>query len=257
MASPSTILDHPLVSSRYFFPRYDTFPEPYWVEAADGSRLGCSYHVVNPAAKTVVYFHGNGEIVADYVPAFPHWFGTEGYNLLLAEYRGYGMSSGQPALVGMCDDVSAIIRSLGLPESQIVLFGRSIGSLYAVHGAFTHPNLAGIILESGVARLGERFFMRVQPEELGVSQEALQAELQRHFDYAAKLAGFQGRTLILHTRHDELVRAYHAELLYAAAPEPKALHIFERGGHNDIFYWNQEEYMQLVETFLANLSTPG
>ena len=109
MHQPSTILDHPLVSSRYFFPRYEALPQPYWVDAADGSRLACSYHVVNPAAKTVIYFHGNGEVVADYLPSFPDWLGQVGYNVFLAEYRGYGMSTGQPALAGMLDDVSAII----------------------------------------------------------------------------------------------------------------------------------------------------
>jgi len=134
MQQPSTILDHPIVSSHYFFPRHEAFPEPYWVEAADGSRLACAYHVVDPAAKTVIYFHGNGEIVADYLPDFPRWLGQAGYNVLLAEYRGYGMSTGQPALVGMFADVSAIIQRLGIAEQQVVLFGRSIGSLYAVHG---------------------------------------------------------------------------------------------------------------------------
>ena len=254
MHQPSTILDHPLVSSRYFFPRREAFPHPYWVDAADGSKLACSYHEVNSAATTVVYFHGNGEVVADYLPGFPDWLTQAGYNVLLAEYRGYGMSTGQPALVGLLEDVSAIIRSLGIPDSHIVLFGRSIGSLYAVHGVSRHPQVAGVILESGIANITERFFMRVQPEELGMSTTTLVDELQRHFDYAVKLRGFQGRTLVLHTRHDELVHVRHAELLYAAAPEPKTLHIFDQGGHNDIFYRNRQVYTQLVETFLAALA---
>ncbi|MGE3540126.1 MAG: alpha/beta hydrolase [Candidatus Tectimicrobiota bacterium] len=246
-----SLLDHPLIASRYFFPRQEAFADPYWVEAADGSRLACYYQCVNPAAKTVVYLHGNGEIVADYLPSFPAWFTTAGYNILLAEYRGYGMSSGRPALVGMFDDVAAILRSLALAPRQIVLFGRSIGSLYAVHGVSQQPQIGGLILESGIAEVSQRFFMRVQPEELGVSRQAITEELQRHFDYASKLAVFQGRSLILHTQHDELVPVSHAEKLYAAAPEPKTLHIFAQGGHNDIFYWNRQEYMRLVETFLS------
>src|SRR4030095_15086940 len=153
------------------------------------------------------------------------------------------MSTGQPSLVGMLEDVPAIIRSLGIPDSRIVLFGRSIGSLYAVHGVSKHPQVAGVILESGIANITEWFFMRVQPEELGMSKTALIDELQRHFDYATKLRSLQGRTLVLHTRH--------AELLYAAAPEPKTLHLFDQGGHNDIFYRNRQAYMQLVETFLG------
>jgi fermentation-respiration switch protein FrsA (DUF1100 family) len=81
----------------------------------------------------------------------------------------------------------------------------------------------------------------------------LTAILNQHFDYTQKLRAFRGKTLILHTRHDELVPVRHAEALYAAASEPKQLHIFERGGHNDIFYYNQDAYRQLVETFVASV----
>ena len=110
--------------------------------------------------------------------------------------------------------------------------------------------LGGLIVESGVADLTERFFQRVAPEELGVSESAVIDELRKHFDYKQKLGSFHGQTLILHARHDELLPARHAEMLYAAAREPKQLKIFDRGGHNDIFYRNQKEYMQLVDDFL-------
>jgi pimeloyl-ACP methyl ester carboxylesterase len=251
MHEDGTILDHPLVAQRYFYPRAVSIPDPYWVDAADGSRLACSYHTVNQEAPTVVYFHGNGEVVADYLPEFPVWITRAGYNLLLAEYRGYGMSTGRPALVGMLEDVDAIIHRLGLPDHRVVLFGRSIGSLYAVHGVHRRPRIAGLILESGIADLTERFFLRIHPEELGVSRQAVVTELRHYFDYTKKLGGFQGRTLIMHTRHDELVDVHQAERLYAVAPEPKRLQIFEQGGHNDILFWNRDAYMQLVEAFLA------
>ncbi|PON13446.1 alpha/beta hydrolase [Candidatus Entotheonella serta] len=252
MADTPTVLDHTIIAVRYFYPRPARFPEPYWVEAADGSRLACYYRSSVPEAKTVIYFHGNGEVVSDYLPDFPEWFVNAGYNCLMAEYRGYGMSTGRPALAGMLDDVERIIDSLGVPDRQVVLFGRSIGSLYAVHGVSRRPQLAGLILESGISDISERFFMRVQPEELGMSREDVIRELNMHFDYAHKLRAFQGKTLILHTRHDELVPVHHAERLHAAAPEPKQLEIFERGGHNDIFVWNREAYMALVEAFVAN-----
>ena len=106
----------------------------------------------------MVYFHGNGEVVADYLPSFAQWFNRAGYNLLLAEYRGYGMSSGIPALAGMLDDVVPILDSLGRPDEKLVLFGRSIGSLYAIHGVGQRPKIGGLIIESGVADLAQRFF---------------------------------------------------------------------------------------------------
>jgi len=251
MSAHSPILDHPVVSSRYFYPRRVSFPNPYWVNAADGSRLACYYQAVSPSAPTLVYFHGNGEVVADYLPDFPDWINRAGCNVLLAEYRGYGMSTGRPALAGMLEDVTAILHSLGVPERQLVLFGRSLGTLYAVHGVSRQPQIAGLILESGVAEITERFFLRVRPDELGKSKGEVVSELKHYFDYAAKLRDFQGRTLVLHTRHDELIDVRHAEMLHAAAPEPKTLHIFEQGGHNDIFFWNRQVYMRLVEEFLT------
>jgi pimeloyl-ACP methyl ester carboxylesterase len=257
MPEPDTILDHPIVSSRYFYPRAVALSEPYWVNAADGSRLACYYQAVNPQAPTVVYFHGNGEVVADYLPDFPDWITRAGCNVLLAEYRGYGMSTGRPVLAGMLEDVSAILRSLAVPDQQLVLFGRSLGTLYAVHGVSRHPQIAGLILESGVADITERFFLRVHAEELGRSKADVVRALQHSFDYAAKLRAFQGRTLVLHTRHDELIDVRHADMLYAAAPEPKTLHIFEQGGHNDIFYWNRQVYMRLVEDFLTTIRSRG
>jgi len=251
MSNSATILDHPLVASRYFFPRRAAISDPYWVEAADGSRLVCYYQAVNPDAKTVVYFHGNGEVVADYLPDFAEWIARAGCNCLLAEYRGYGMSSGRPALAGMLEDVVPIISSLNIPGHKIVLFGRSIGSLYALHGVYRRPQLAGLIIESGVADLTQRFFQRVLPEELGVSETDVVDELRKYFDYAEKLGNFRGQTLVMHARFDELIDARHAEMLYGAAREPKRLKIFDRGGHNDIFFRNRAEYMQLVEAFLA------
>ncbi|MGE0684309.1 MAG: alpha/beta hydrolase [Candidatus Binatia bacterium] len=251
MANVSSILDHPIVSSRYFFPRRASLPAPYWVEAVDDTRLACYYQAVHPDAKTVVYFHGNGEVVSDYLPDFPEWIARAGCNCLLAEYRGYGMSTGHPALVGMLDDVIPVMQSLNIPDRKIILFGRSIGSLYALHGVSQRPRIGGLIIESGVADLTERFFQRVRPEELGMVKADVVNELRKYFDYAQKLRNFQGQTLILHARFDELIDAHHAEMLYAAAREPKQLTIFPQGGHNDIFFRNQAEYMQLVEAFLA------
>ena len=62
----TSLLNHPLISERYFFPRTEAPAQPFWVDCNDGVRLACAYHETNPAAPTVVHFHGNGEVVADY-----------------------------------------------------------------------------------------------------------------------------------------------------------------------------------------------
>src|SRR5664279_1291185 len=148
-------LDHPLLSSRYFYPWPNSFEKPFFVEG-DGFRLGCRYKHVHDDSPTIIHFHGNGESVADYLGEFEERITGLGANLLLAEYRGYGMSSGVPALAAMLDDVELIVAASGIPQERIIFFGRSLGSLYALHGAARYPRAAGLIIESGLADPLER-----------------------------------------------------------------------------------------------------
>ena len=105
------------VSARYFFPREVKFPDPFWVDCGD-ARLACYYREGHRGSKTVVHFHGNGEIVADYFGDFLSIIDGMGCNCFLAEYRGYGMSTGSPALVRMLADVEKIIPAIGQPPEK-------------------------------------------------------------------------------------------------------------------------------------------
>src|SRR5210317_712184 len=148
--SQKEILNHPIISERYFFPRKATPPEPFWVECEE-ARLACSYHEIDATAHTIVHFHGNGEIVADYLDGFPELIGRMRCNCFLAEFRGYGGSTGTPQLGQMLDDVKQTIESIGQPVRKLVIFGRSVGSRFAIKAAELFPDIAGLILESAIA----------------------------------------------------------------------------------------------------------
>lgn len=245
-------LDHPILSSRYFYPWPNRFDEPFIVEG-DGFRLGCHYSHLHDDAPTIIHFHGNGESVADYLGEFEERITGLGANLLLAEYRGYGMSSGVPALAAMLDDVELIVEASGIPPERIVFFGRSLGSLYALHGVSRYPQAAGLIIESGLADPLERILVRIEPHDVGATLEELQASVGRCFNQHEKITAFRGRVLVMHTRNDDLVSVSHAERLYSWANEPKELLVFERGDHNTIQAANQEAYFAAVGTFIQNL----
>jgi pimeloyl-ACP methyl ester carboxylesterase len=215
--------------------------------------LGCHYHVRDPEALTVVHFHGNGETVEDYLGDFTAQFDRMGVNLLLAEYRGYGMSDGEPALAGMLEDVGRIMAASGVPPERTILFGRSLGSLYAIHGVKIFPQTAGLIIESGIADPLERLLLRVSPQELGATVDEVQNEVERVLNNREKLAGFGGRTLVMHSRNDGLVHVSHGERLYGWAGGEKELKIFERGDHNTIMMVNAPEYFAHVAGFIRSL----
>ena len=245
-------LDHPMLTNRYFYPWPNSFEEPFLVQG-HGFRLGCRYLHVSDRYPTIIHFHGNGESVADYLGGFEEIIAGMGANLLLAEYRGYGMSSGEPALAAMLDDVELIVKAAGVPPERIIFFGRSLGSLYALHGVARYPQAAGLIIESGLADPLERILVRIEPHDVGATMDELRASVDRCFNQQEKIAGFKGRVLVMHTRNDDLVSVSHAERLYGWANEPKELLVFERGDHNTILPVNQEAYFAAVGSLVGQL----
>lgn len=248
------LLDHPLISERYFFPRPGSFADPFWVDCGD-ARLACSYHEIDPAAKTLIHFHGNGEIVADWRGDFVSLINQMGCNCLLAELRGYGQSSGEPQLGKMLRDVGSIIEALGRPAEELIFFGRSVGSIFALEAASRCPQAAGLILESGVADVLERLLLRVEPTELGTRREVLEEEVAQHLNHQEKLGKFRGPVLVLHSQHDGLVDVSHGQRLYDwTQSKEKQLKVFPQGDHNSIMYVNAREYFTLVHQFIDALN---
>jgi fermentation-respiration switch protein FrsA (DUF1100 family) len=245
------ILDHPVLSSQMFYPRRDRLEDPFWVETSDGSELACHRHDVGGDAPTVVFFHGNGEVVPDYVPDLPSWLGELGCSSVLAEYRGYGRSTGRPGLQAMVDDVADVLRAIDVPDSRLILFGRSIGSIPAIRGVRLRPGARALVIDSGIFDVWERVTLRVTPDELGVDAEALADAVARELDPVRALAAFRGRSLIMHTRDDDMVDVTHAERLFEASREPKKLLLFDRGDHNSIFEDNRAEYVRALEELIG------
>jgi hypothetical protein len=237
------ILDHPVISQRYFFPRAESLKQPFRVET-DGIELLCHRTAGDPM---LVHFHGNGEVVSDWVPDLPRSLSAYGIGSLLGEYRGYGGSGGSPALVSMLDDALAVVDAAGIPPEHLVLYGRSVGSLYALHAA-AHRPVAGLIIESGIADVGEG--LGVRPEEVGSTSARLREAVERHFDHRAKLRDFDGPVLIFHTVNDQLVSAQHARQLAEWAGPMATLRLFEHGGHNTIFAVNGATIIDTTVTFV-------
>ncbi len=213
-----------------------------------GATLACGVHRVDPAGFTVVHFHGNGEVVADWQGVWDNVINGLGWDLLLAEYRGYGGSTGEPQLGLMLDDVAAVIEAAGPPE-KVVVMGRSVGSFFALEAVRRFPSIAGLILESAIADPMERLALRVTPEEMDASVDDWRL-LGRRLDHRTKMSGYAGPSLLLHTRFDDLVDVSHAQRLARWAGGPSTLRVFESGDHNSILGENWDEYVELVAEFL-------
>ncbi|MCA9608522.1 MAG: alpha/beta hydrolase [Myxococcales bacterium] len=245
------LLDDAALAERYFFPRWMPLPDPFIVPVA-GAELHCWRSPPRPGAPVLLHFHGNGEVVGEYVARIaPAWI-RAGFDLVLAEYRGYGGSTGTPALASMLDDVPKIVDALAVPPEDLFVYGRSVGSLYAIEAAHRFGAIRGLVLESGIADLLERLRLRLTADELGATEAELEAAVRARFDHGAKLRGYSGPLLVLHASDDDLVDVSHAERNHASAGgADKQLVTFARGGHNGLLAYNWPRYVETLGAFFS------
>lgn len=253
MTDNDSILDHPGISGCYLFPQPRHVADPFVVEV-DGVELACYHKVIDPAVFTLVHFHGNGECVADYVPTMSDVFADFGLNSLFVEYREYGASTGKAQLVAMLGDGEAAVGTAGLEPEKVIVFGRSIGSLYAIELAARQPNIAGLVIESGIADPSEIFLTYADLESTGLEEADVLAEVELHFNHPMKLEDYENPLLILHTENDGLIDISHAERNFEwTGSGQKQLVRFPHGNHNSILPVNVQEYLNAVREFVDGI----
>ncbi len=247
-----SILEDRTVSKRFLFPREKHFADPFMIESSR-IMLSCYKQERFKNAKMLVVFHASNEIVEDYTESFAHEIEKMGVNLLIAEYPGYSMSTGTPSLINIIEVIPAIIKNCGTSLKNLVVFGRSLGTAYAIDAVSQFPEIKGLIIESGIADFYERLDRRVSADDVDSTAEVLKKEVLKYFDIENKLKSYKGNTLIMHTRDDRIIDAKHALQNFEWANEPKELKLFEAGDHSDIQFLNKREYFDTIREFIERL----
>ena len=125
--------------------------EEVWLQSEDGVRLHAFWvRAPLPADRALLFLHGNAGNASHRLPNAGE-LAALGADVLLLDYRGYGLSEGRPSEAGVYADARAalshLIEERGVPGRRVVLFGRSLGGAVAVDLA-RDRELAGVILES-------------------------------------------------------------------------------------------------------------
>jgi fermentation-respiration switch protein FrsA (DUF1100 family) len=130
--------------------------------------LPARYEGLEPAG-TVVFFHGNAGNVGSQLGGV-YWLPSQGFQVFLFDYRGFGASAGRTGLAGVHGDARAAVRAAALREDvdpeRIAAIGQSIGgaiALTAVASLDGEIPIRGLVVDSapsdfrGIARekLGE------------------------------------------------------------------------------------------------------
>jgi len=237
-----------------FFPDPDLIGTPadvhldykaVWFTTADGVRLH-GWWVPQPGCPTILWFHGNGGNISHRLENLALLWHQVQVQIFIFDYREYGLSQGEITRAGtFLDAVAAyqcVTTEFNIAATDLILFGRSLGSALALDQAVKNPARA-LILES--AFTSSRDMMALYAPFLGSWQPQGPA-----YDNLTLIPHLKVPVLIIHGERDEVIPVAMGRRLYAAAPEPKDLYIIPKAHHNDTYDIGGAAYFSLFRQFI-------
>jgi hypothetical protein len=182
--------------------------------------------------KLFLYFHGNDGNVSTSV-AETALLRELGHSVLVIDYRGYGESDGRfPSERTMYEDAEAALRyareRLGADARDTWLYGHSLGAAVAIDLAAKHPELGGLIVESGFTSIYD--MARLEPQYAVFPLKLL---LRERFESIRKVPDLALPVLYVHGTADEVVPFEMGKALFARSGGRKAFVGVAGGRHED------------------------
>ncbi len=250
-----SLIDQPSILRFIFYPRKDfTFcPKNGFdlsVEVGEGASIFCRFYMGHRDWPWILFFHGNGEVVSDYDEISPFYHQKE-LNLVVADYRGYGVSSGIPTLTDLARDAHTIFKkvreelSIKNLQKDLWVMGRSLGSISALELACNdQEEIKGLIIESGFPSV-VRIMTHLGIPASGMGLEKIDQECLE------RIRKIFLPTLIIHGEQDWLVPLQNAKDIYQhLGTKEKELLIISSATHNDIMLVGSKEYFNSLQQFI-------
>jgi fermentation-respiration switch protein FrsA (DUF1100 family) len=198
----------------------------------DGVRLAAVLALQNApgAAPTVVYLHGQGANI-DSAWADVQRLWHAGFNVFVVDYRGFGMSEGEPSEQGLYRDGRAAFAAASadgsLDPQRIVIWGFSMGTGVASALALHAP---------GVLLVLEAPFTSMTDMVGNSSPYAIPGDwfTSLRFDTLDRIADVPLPVLVLRGGDDRRIPSWMPEAVFERARDPKRLLDVPGAGHGEI-----------------------
>ncbi len=173
-----------------------------------------------------VYFGGNAEDVALLQPVFSELNGSFSYSY---NYRGYGLSEGEPSEKNLYADAVNVFDSVvsKYPDKEIVVIGNSLGSAVAGYLA-TQRQVDKLVLIAplySIERIADTIFFRMVPSFI----------FKHPFDLGISALTIRSDVLVLASKGDEIIPFSHSKGIFEKIRGKKVIKEIENVGHNDFF----------------------
>lgn len=198
-----------------------------------------------------LYFHGNAANLDYYYSRATLLANIESrgsFGVLMIDYQGYGLSSGQPSIPALMQDAEACVKwllSKGATQENIIAYGFSLGSIPAIEVSRRY-DVSHLILEAPIGSIGT------------MVQDGSGLSLAPSFftdisvDNRERIRNVDAPLLWIHGIDDTfLALKTHGQPVYDAHKGPKKFEHIPEAGHGDIpAVWSFESYMYEIDKFV-------
>lgn len=226
---------------------YGKDPNLFWLTTSREEVIPAFYLRKPDAFFTLLFSHGNAEDLGLIIRYFKDVSHQLHVNVFSYEYTGYGMSTGQPQEAAVYSDIEAAFKylreELRIPWTQIVPYGRSIGTAPSIHLAREYP-VRGVILQSPMVSI-YRIPFRLR--------FTLPGDIFTNID---KIGDVCCPVFVIHGTRDEIVPVWHGQALHeicvkkGTAYEP---YVLEGGDHNNLEMQAGDAFLVRISAFLQHL----
>ena len=215
-----------------------------------------------PVKGTIFFLHGNAQNISFHIHSLL-WLTYSGYNIFAFDYRGYGISKGEPDIKGVLDDSLAAFDLLMSGEAaetdSVIILGQSMGGALAINVAAMSEHrdrIAAVVTDSAFASWREIYRQKAgglivtwpfqYPMSWFINDDYAPERFINNIPEHIKI-------LIIHNKDDKLVPSSHAEQLKEAAKERNAgLWLMDYEGHVTVN--NHELFRKMFLAYLDSLS---
>ncbi len=216
--------------------------------AKDGTPLYGWYTPPQKGRPVIVFMHGNSYNIGSFYHKLKP-FAAAGYGTFMPEYRGFGGISGKITEAGLEQDAEAALNWLknqGFANREIILYGMSLGSFTATHGAYAlgqQEPFAALVLEVPFDSMYE------DVKDIVWFPLPIKWMMRDKYDNLPKIKALRLPVLIMGGSHDTLVPVRRAEALFAAANQPKKMIVYPGAEHHNLYdFGNYRDILNWLET---------
>lgn len=242
---------------RYDIPNFNQgYFQAFELETFDQLKLSAAFRPSNESAtkSVVIFVHGIGG-KKEHFMGMADWLATQGFASVVFDGRAHGQSGGRYCTFGYKEkqDIMVIVQWIQkrLPDTEIGIWGNSLGGAIALQSLAIEPNLSFGIVQSTFADLEQIVYDYQNRILQGFGSRSLSNRALRR---AGKIAGFDPASvrpaktaeqleqpiLLIHGEQDKNISVDYAQQIFQAIPTTKKqfiripgadhFNVFEKGG---------------------------